>query len=398
VAVVGGGIGGLTLGIALARKGIEPLIFEQASEVVAVGASLQLGPNALRLMDDLGVLPALRQIGVRPEAVDLLRWEDGRLLLRAEHGAAAEAYFGAPQLDFYRPDLHSALFGALPRGAVRLGARVAGVDQAQAHAEIVLENGDRVRSDVVVAADGIRSLLRQQLVGADDPVFSGTVVYRGLAPYERVADLHPDFVNRYWLGPHRHGVSYRIGGGRLLAVTLGVRDDEWSQESWTLETTPAEPLAQVQTWDRGLCERLRRCETVLRGAIFVRKPLERWSFGRVTLLGDAAHAMEPFQAQGAAQSVEDAYVLAECLSAGGDDVPAALTRYETIRLGRAAEIQASARGSGDELYLPDGPQQQERDAGYGRLSETQPWGTRQRVWEYDVREALATTAPSAPRR
>src|SRR6185312_4732045 len=145
-----------------------------------------------------------------------------------------------------------------------------------------------------------------------------------------------------------------------------------AQESWTLETTATEALPFLEGWDDALLERIRRCGTVLRGAVYVRSPLQHWSFGRVTLLGDAAHAMEPFQAQGAAQSVEDAYVLAECLAAGGDDVPASLARYERIRMPRAEDLQGSSRG--DAFYFPDGPDQEARDAAFRRLPETQPWG------------------------
>jgi salicylate hydroxylase len=391
-AVAGGGIGGVTAALALARRGVAVTVFEQAPAILPVGASLQLGPNATRLLGELGLLPALRAIAVRPDAVDFLRWDDGSLLLHAEHGAAAERYFGAPQLDFFRPDLQRALLDALDDGVLRLGARVVGVEEAGDEVEVVLASGERHRADAVVAADGIRSPLRQQLVGADDPVFAGTVVYRGIVDYDRVADLHPDGVNRYWLGPHRHGVSYKVGEGRLLAFNLGVRRPEPAQESWTLET-PAEEAAQyLEGWDPSLVERIRRCGVVLRGAVYVRRPLEHWSFGRITLLGDAAHAMEPFQAQGAAQSVEDAYVLAECVHAAGDDVEAALGRYEQIRMARAAELQRTSRGAGDELYLPDGPEQRARDEGFLRLAQAQPWGTRQRIWEYDVRQDLEELA------
>jgi salicylate hydroxylase len=392
VAIVGGGIGGATAAIALARNGIEVTVLEQADEIPAVGASFQLGPNALRLTDALGLLPALRQIGVRPEAVEFRRWDDGSLLLHTDLGEPMEAHFGAPQLDFFRPDLHRVLAGALPPETLRLGVRVTAVEQDDDGVAVVVADGERLHADVAIAADGIRSPIRQQLVGADDPVFAGTVVYRGIVDYDRVADLHPDGVNRYWLGPHRHGVSYKVGEGRLLAFNLGVRRPEPAQESWTLET-PAEEAAQyLEGWDPSLVERIRRCGVVLRGAVYVRRPLEHWSFVRITLLGDAAHAMEPFQAQGAAQSVEDAYVLAECVHAAGDDVEAALARYEQIRMARAAELQRTSRGAGDELYLPDGPEQRARDEGFLRLAQAQPWGTRQRIWEYDVRQDLEELA------
>ncbi|HEY8706224.1 MAG TPA: FAD-dependent monooxygenase [Gaiellaceae bacterium] len=389
VAIVGAGVGGLTAAIALARHGIEFEVFEQAPAIAQVGASLQLGPNALRLLDELDLLPQLRAIGVRPDAVDLVRWHDGSLLHRTVLGAAMEDYFGAPQLDFFRPDLHRVLVEALPPDTLRLGTRVEAVEQGTGSVSVVLEDGTRVHADAAVAADGIRSSLRQQLAGADAPVFSGTVVYRGVARRDEIAQLHPEHVNYYWLGPYRHGVSYWISGGELLAVNCAVQRADWSQESWTLEAPVDEAIRYFDGWHLPLLERMRRCGTLLRGAVFVRRPLAHWTFGHVTLLGDAAHAMEPFQAQGAAQAVEDAFVLGECLAAARGDVPGALGRYESIRMARAEELQESSHAAANVFYLPDGDEQRARDASYSTLHENQPWGPRQRIWEYDVRDALA---------
>jgi salicylate hydroxylase len=391
VAIVGGGIGGATAAIALARNGIEVTVLEQADEIPAVGASFQLGPNALRLTDALGLLPALRQIGVRPEAVEFRRWDDGSLLLHTDLGEPMEAHFGAPQLDFFRPDLHRLLADALPPGTLQLDSRVTAVEQDDDGVDVLLADGRRLRADVAVAADGIRSPIRGQLVGADDPIFSGTVVYRGVVPRELVADVHPDLVNLCWLGPYRHGVSYWISSGRLLAVNCAVQRAEWSRESWTLEAPAEEALEAFDGWDPSLLARIERCGTLLRGAVFVRRPLERWSFGRVVLLGDAAHAMEPFQAQGAAQAVEDSFVLAECLAAAPDDPVAALARYEAVRRSRAEGLQTSSHTAADVFYLPDGEEQRKRDAGYATLRESRPWGPRQGIWEHDVRDDLAAT-------
>ena len=389
VFIVGGGIGGLSAAVALARKGIEVEVFEQAPGPGRAGASIDLGPNAVRLFDALE-LGDVRRVGVRPDAIELLRWDDGSTLLRAPHGAAAEEHFGAPLLDFYRPDLHELLLRALPADVVHFGERVERVDQGQAQAEIHLAGGRRVRADAVVAADGIRSPLRQQLVGADEPVFSGTVVFRGLAEKDDVQDLHPDHVNRYWLGPNRHAVAYWIAAGNLLAVNAAIRDAEWARESWTDEAPPEEVLPAFTGWHRPLLERFRRCRVFLRGAVFVRRPLEHWSFGRITLLGDAAHAMEPFQAQGAAQAIEDAYVLGECLeSAASGDVAAAFERYERTRRQRAEDLQDSSRAAANTLYLPDGDEQLQRDERYRTLLDTYPWGHRQPIWEHDVRTELA---------
>jgi salicylate hydroxylase len=388
IAIVGGGVGGATAAIALARRGIDVELLEQAPAITQVGASLQLGPNAIRLLDELGLLPALRRIGVRPDAVDFLRWDDGRLLLHTELGQEAEDHFGAPQLDFFRPDLHRVLVDALPPGTLRLDTRVEQIEQDKDGVTLQTAGGERIRADAVVAADGIRSHLRRQLVGSDDPVFSGTVVYRGVVPRADAVDLHAEGLNLYWLGPYRHGVSYWIGGSRFLAVNCAVQDAEWSRESWTLESPADEAASAFEGWHAPLVERILRVRTMLRGAVFVRRPLEHWSFDRVTLLGDAAHAMEPFQAQGAAQAVEDAYVLAACLGAD-DDVVAAFRRYERIRMRRAEELQASSSTAADVFYLPDGEEQRGRDARYATLLEDLPWGPRQPIWEYDVRVALA---------
>ncbi|MFZ0040421.1 MAG: FAD-dependent monooxygenase, partial [Solirubrobacteraceae bacterium] len=223
VAIAGGGVGGLVAALALTRKGIDCVVFEQSQTVAPAGASLQLGPNALRLIDELGFLGRLRKIGVRPQAVDFVRWGDGSLLLHMPLGPAMEGHFGAPQLDFYRPDLHRALLESLPAGTVVPGATVRAVDQDAAGVNVTLQSGDQVRAEVAVAADGIRSRIRQQLTGADEPVFSGTVVYRGVAPRDAVAALHPEPINYYWLGPYRHGVSYWIAAGDLLAVNCAVQ-------------------------------------------------------------------------------------------------------------------------------------------------------------------------------
>jgi len=387
-AIIGGGIGGLAAGLALAHRGIEFDVFEQAAEPDAAGASLSIGPNAVRLLDEIGIGEALRRVGAVPDTVDLLRWDDGALLHRTTLGPAMEGRFGAPQLDLFRPDLQRAMIEAVPKGSLHLGAQVTEVRQDDDRAFLTLADGTEVGADLVVAADGIRSPVRRHLFGPEDPVFSGTVVYRGVVPREDVADLHPPRTNMYWLGPQRHGVSYWLSGGERLAVTLATREADWSRESWTLEAPAAEAMEFVDGWDEGFRTRLSLCGTMLRGAVFVREPIERWSSGRITLLGDAAHAMAPFQAQGSAQAIEDAYVLAACLAEDESDAVAAIKRYEAIRLSHAAELQGSSPSAAESFYLPDGDEQRTRDAAYATLHERQPWGPREKLWDYDVREEL----------
>ena len=189
-------------------------VLEQANELRPAGASIDVGPNAIRLLDVLGLGPAIRGVGVRPDAVELVRWDDGESLLRAPHGAAAEVHFGAPLLDFLRPDLHRVLVDALAPGTVTLGSQVHDVSQKDGSAVAVLTDGRRTYADAVIAADGIRSTVRQRLIGSDDPVFSGTVVYRGVAERERVDELQPSLLNRYWLvlGGTRSRTGSRAAG------------------------------------------------------------------------------------------------------------------------------------------------------------------------------------------
>ncbi len=390
VAVVGAGIGGLTTAIALRRAGIDVEVFEQARQLTTAGAQFSIGPNATRLLGALGLLDSLRTIGGRAEAIEYLRWDDGSLLLLTKLGSAAEQYFGAPQLDFLRSDLQQMLLDSLPAEVMSTGALVNSLEQDDEGVEILFASGERRRADIVVAADGIRSTLRQQLVGGDDPVFSGTVVYRGLIDRDDALALHPQRINRYWCGPQRHGVAYWVASGALLGIAAAVQHAEWSRESWTDPGELNELEGYFDGWHPPLLELMRRCHTLLRSAVFVRSPLPRWSFGRITLLGDAAHAMEPFNAQGAAQAIEDAFVLAECLAgASSQEAVDALARYERVRMGRAGELQKSSADAANEFYLPDGPAQRERDARYARLAEIRPWGLRQAFWEHDVRNDLA---------
>lgn len=390
-AVVGAGIGGLTAAIALARKGVRVQVLERASALTTVGASLAVDPNAMRVLGRIDLTERLREVGVPVDAVEYLRWDDGRVLLRTPLGAAGEDHFGAPALDFLRPDLQHVLVEALPPSALVLGAEVTAIEQDAHGVELVLGDGRRLRADLVVAADGIRSRIRQQLVGGDDaPVFSGTIVYRGLVPRREAAGIEPESVHRYWVGPYRHSVVYWISAGELMAVNTAVKDPAEGHLSPSDRADPEEVLAYIDGWDTQLLERVRRCRTIRRNSVFTRRPLEQWSFGRVALLGDAAHAMEPFEAQGAAQAVEDAYVLAECLGdVDRDDVVTALARYESLRVARANQVQQSSTDAAHMFYLPDGPAQRARDEDFASLHRRRPWGRREWIWEHDVEAALS---------
>jgi salicylate hydroxylase len=390
-AVVGAGIGGLAAAVALARKDVRVQVLERAPELTTVGASLAVDPNAMRVLGKIDLLDPLRAVGVRVDAVEHVRWDTGAVLLRTPLGAEGEEHFGAPALDFLRSDLLRVLAQALPSGAITFRAEVHAVEQDAQGVDLLIADGRRVRADLVVAADGINSRIRRQLVGEDDtPVFSGTVVYRGLVPRADAVGIEPESVHRYWVGPNRHSVVYWISAGELMAVNTAVKDPHDAHLAPTDRGDPQEVLAYLDGWDTHLLARVRACRTIRRNSVFVRRPLERWSFGRVALLGDAAHAMEPFEAQGAAQAVEDAYVLAECLGdVDGGDIVTALERYGKLRIARATQVQQSSTDAAVMFYLPDGPAQRERDAEFAALPRRRPWGRRQWIWEHDVQAALS---------
>jgi 2-polyprenyl-6-methoxyphenol hydroxylase-like FAD-dependent oxidoreductase len=363
VAVVGGGVGGLSAALALSRAGLDVRVFEQAGAVAGIGAGIQLAPNCTRLLRGLGVLPAVERVAVAPEAFEFRRWDDGRLLSQTPLGASVEGTYGAPYLHVHRGDLVRVLAAALPGERVEVGRRCVGVALRADGAEVRFADGGAVPADVVVGADGIHSAVRAALFGPQDARFTGHVAYRGLVPAERVAGLGLRRRSSVNLGPGAHLVHYFVAAGRLLNVVCVLEEDSWTRESWTDPGDVGELRAAFAGWHptvRGVVEAL---DHPLKWALFDRAPLPRWGAGAVTLLGDACHPMLPYAAQGAGQAVEDAAVLAAVLT-GCDraGVPAALARYAELRRARTARVQGMSRENGVRFHLPDGPDQAARDA------------------------------------
>jgi 2-polyprenyl-6-methoxyphenol hydroxylase-like FAD-dependent oxidoreductase len=391
IAIVGGGIGGLAAALFLRRAGLGVTVYEQAADLHPVGAGIVVAPNMVRLLRKLGGIASLPGF-VRLEAAwEFRRWADGRVLSVQPMGDECERLYGAACYVAHRADLLAVLQQALPGDPPRLDHRLVAVAQGEREVALTFASRDgrqhQVAADVVIGADGIHSIVRQAIGPELGARFSGLSAFRCLVPADSAPELALRPVQTLWLGPGRHFVHYPISGGQLVNVVAFVPAGDWRTESWTADGDVADLRAEFASWDGRLRQLTASAIRTKRWAIFDREPLERWTVGRISLLGDAAHAMLPFFAQGAAQAVEDAAVLAGCLAdASPAAAPAALLRYEQIRRPRASQVQRMSRGREVQNHLDDGPAQQARDAA---LASSEP--LRQSAWLYghDVEADLA---------
>ncbi len=346
--VVGGGIGGLTAALCLHHFGHQPVVLERAVELEEVGAGLQVSPNGMQVFQALGLAEAIGAMAFRPEALEMRMGRSGRRVFSIPVADEAIRRWGAPYLHIHRADLVEALrarLAALVPGALRVGAEVTAYEQGPKRAQVRLSDDTVLDGDVVIGADGIHSIIRTRMLGPDAPEFTGNVAWRAVVPIERLGDLAPPPTACVWVGPARHAVTYRLRGGQLANLVGVVEHSGWSDEAWTAQGTREQALADFAGWHPVVTNLIERADTHFRWALFDRKPLPHWSDGRVALLGDACHPMLPFMAQGAVMAIEDAWVLAACVSAGGDDIAAALQRYFDMRIARTTRIQAAAWGN-----------------------------------------------------
>jgi len=371
IAVIGGGIGGLTAAVALLRAGFEVDVYEQAPELTEVGGGINMAPNATRVLRGLGLATGLDREGIRPLTSHQRRWQDGRTLQKAPLNPLCEELYGAPHMTIHRADLLAVIAAGFPADRVHLSHRLIGLADRCNRVEAWFENDARISVDVLIGADGIHSTVRTELFGEAEPDFAGCVAHRGLVPVERIADLGLELGNQSWVGPGAHFVHYFVSRGRLLNFVGWTEHDSWNREDWTDRATVARALAAYGDWHQQVRTIIAAAETCFIWALFDRDPLPRWSVGRTTLLGDACHPMYPFMGQGAAMAIEDGATLAACLLAIADPARA-LQHYERLRLPRVTRLQQMSRANKTRFHMRDGPAQEARDAEWAKVGDRSP--------------------------
>ncbi|WP_433336209.1 FAD-dependent monooxygenase [Spirillospora sp. CA-294931] len=378
VAVVGAGIGGLAAATALSRAGFRVDVYEQAAELRETGVGLHLGCNGGRILRRWGLAGPLAESGVRPDALEVRDWSGGRILARQPMGASWERRFGAPYHTIHRADLHRVLADQVPADSVRLNRRLTGFTHAGDQILLEFAEGGRAAADLLVGADGVHSVVRRAIAGPDARVFSGASAFRGLVEARRVPGL-PAETMVVWPGPGPRMLCYPVGRGRLTFVGI-VPGHDWDLESWSSPGDPADLAAAFEGWNPDVKAIVDAVTETRRWALYDRDPLPRWSSGRVTLLGDAAHPMLPHHGQGAGQAIEDAVALAFCLAR--DPGPAGVAAYEAVRRPHTTRVQLGSRGGGSMRLRAEG----RRDSsGLAATVEDASW-----IQEYDVQEVLET--------
>jgi salicylate hydroxylase len=361
IGVIGGGIGGLAAARALLLRGMEVVVFEQASGLTEFGGGLVLTPNAVTALRALGLENRALADGFESTSQVVRSWRSGRVILRNSF-ERYRAVFGATSATIHRGDMQKLLAEFVPESALRLGAQCTEVASDRHAAVARFADGSEFEADVIVGADGIHSGVRSSLFGPESAHFTGLMCWRGLVDATRLPRGLVAPEQTAWWGPHGHVVHYYVRRGELLNWVAHIETNSWTEESWSTPGYVLELLATYKHWNHQLIRIFEVTEHCYKWALYDREPLREWSRGRVTLLGDSAHAMLPYLAQGAAQSIEDACVLAAVLASAPEEPEAALKRYEMLRLPRTSRIQLGARERGRINHLSSRWSRFRRDA------------------------------------
>ncbi|MEW6642067.1 MAG: FAD-dependent monooxygenase [Pseudomonadota bacterium] len=345
VAVIGAGMGGLATAAALTRAGLDVKVFEQAPRFTRLGAGIQIGCNAMKVMRAWDLEPVLRREAFYPRSWNNKEYDTGEVRFDMVFGPSAEERYGAPYLLGHRGDLHAALASAVPADIIHLDHKLTGIAQrADRSVSLTFANGRSEIVDAVVAADGVHSFVKERLFGRDEPNFTGRIAYRTVFPAALLNGYQIDDCTKWW-GPDRHIVIYYVKPDRSEVYFVTSQPEPgFTVESWSATGDVRELRKAFEGFHPQVRAVLEACPSVHKWALVDRDPLPRWSDGNITLLGDACHPMTPYMAQGAAMAIEDAAVLSRCLKGiDRDGVSDAFRRFEATRKPRTSRVQLSSR-------------------------------------------------------
>lgn len=349
IAIIGGGIGGLTAAAALIARGFEADVYERASALGETGAGIQIGPNGVRVLYAMGLKPQLDAFACSTPKFVSMAFDTAKYRLEEPLSQTSITRYGVPYLTMHRADLYDALAQYVPQKNIHPEHVCTGVEQKDETAAVRFANGREIEPDIVIGADGVRSIIREQLFGKDTPRYTGQTCFRAMVPMELVpASAGPDGVNMHvdnvgWIGPKGHVICYPIRAGKVLNIFAGFVNDTWTEESWTVPTSRDEMQQVFEGWNPVLLKMLAQSEAGYKWGLHDRDPMDAWTQGRVTLLGDAAHPMMPTLAQGGCMAIEDGWSIARCIAENANDIATALAAYENERRPRTSRVQLQAR-------------------------------------------------------
>lgn len=362
VLIAGAGIGGLTAALTLLNKGFEVVIYERSLKLEEVGAGIQIGSNGTKVLYALGLGVELQKVAFTPQMAEMRLGDSGKVIFSLPLGKSAEQRYHSPYLNIHRADLHRILVDAVRAkspDAIHLGYEVKDFHQTPTRATLYFVNGESAQGDVLIGADGVRSVIRKALFDIEDGHYTGMAAWRMIVPTSRLPkELVPPKAT-VWVGANKHVVTYYLRGGELVNLVGVIEQANWPYDGWTCLGSKADILTAYTGWHptiRRIMEAGDETE-YYQWALRDLPPLTHWSKGVVGLLGDACHPMLPFMAQGAVMAIEDAWVLAAKLAAHPHNIPHALQQYEEARKPRTSKVQATARRNG-QLYHQATPSKQ----------------------------------------
>jgi 6-hydroxynicotinate 3-monooxygenase len=338
VAVVGAGLGGLSVAGFLQRAGFLVTVYEQAPSFSRIGAGIILSANAMKAFRRLGIEESLVETGIKPTSYVSRAWNTGETMYEIFFDAASEAKYGGPYINIHRGDLHGVLEKAVAPSTIVFGHRLVGLDETGDAVLLTFDNGFQVEADIVIGADGIRSKVREHLLGSEPPRFAGAVAQRAIFPTARLRGLAIPDCTKWW-GPDRHALPYFMTNRRDEIYVIGVLPAQaWDSDASSLPSSRNEMLEAFSGFHDDLRKVLEVAEDVSLWPIYDRERNDQWSGGRIVLIGDACHPMRPYMAAGGAMAVEDGVILSRCLEKF-DDHQEAFAWYEATRIPRVADVQ-----------------------------------------------------------